>query len=48
MSINSLVTRLLGPNLTPNFWQQTSWAILKAVVGIMMIHNGIDKLANAA
>ena len=46
MSINFLITRLFRPNLMPNFWQQTSWAILRAVVGIMMIHNGIDKLAN--
>jgi putative oxidoreductase len=30
----------------PNFWHQTAWAILRAVVGIMMIHNGLDKLSN--
>jgi putative oxidoreductase len=46
MSINSLITKAFRPNTTPEFWQQTSWAILRAVVGIMMIHNGIDKLAN--
>ena len=46
MSINSLITKVFRPNVTPNFWQQTSWAILRAVVGIMMIHNGTDKLAN--
>ena len=46
MSINSLITKLFRPNVTANFWQQTSWAVLRTVVGIMMIHNGIDKLAN--
>ncbi len=46
MSANPLITGIFRPNYTPNFWQQTSWAILRAVVGIMMIHNGIDKLAN--
>ena len=45
MSIN-LITKVFRPNVTPDFWQQTSWAILRAVVGIVMIHNGIDKLAN--
>ena len=46
MTANSLITKIFRPNVTPNFWQQTSWAILRAVVGIMMIHNGMDKLAN--
>jgi putative oxidoreductase len=46
MSLNSLITKAFRPNITPDFWQQTSWAILRAVVGIMMIHNGIDKLSN--
>jgi putative oxidoreductase len=46
MSINSLITKIFRPNTTPEFWQQTAWAILRAVVGIMMIHNGIDKLSN--
>ena len=46
MAANSLITKIFRPNVTPNFWQQTSWAILRAVVGIMMIHNGLDKLSN--
>ncbi len=46
MTTNSLITKIFRPNMTTNFWQQTSWAIFRAVVGIMMIHNGIDKLAN--
>lgn len=46
MSINKLLTTIFKPNYTPNFWSQTTWAILRAVVGIMMIHNGLDKLSN--
>jgi putative oxidoreductase len=44
--MNKLLTSLLRPNTTPNFWNQTSWAILRAIVGIVMIHNGLDKLSN--
>ncbi|MGD1917454.1 MAG: DoxX family protein [Pleurocapsa sp.] len=46
MSANPLITKIFRPNISPDFWQQTSWAILRAVVGIVMIHNGTDKLAN--
>ncbi|MGB5634660.1 MAG: DoxX family protein [Waterburya sp.] len=46
MTTNSLITKIFRPNVTANFWQQTSWAILRAVLGIMIIHNGIDKLSN--
>ncbi|MEM9274731.1 MAG: DoxX family protein [Cyanobacteria bacterium P01_F01_bin.143] len=46
MSINKVLTSIFRPNYTPNFWSQTSWAIFRAVVGIMMIHNGLDKLGN--
>ncbi|GAB4536680.1 MAG: hypothetical protein Tsb0014_24700 [Pleurocapsa sp.] len=46
MSANVLLTQLFRPNVTPNFWNQTTWAVLRVVVGIMMIHNGIDKLSN--
>lgn len=46
MAVNSLVTQIFRPNVTPKFWNQTAWAILRTVVGVMMIHNGIDKLSN--
>ena len=46
MSINKIITPIFRPNYSPNFWSQTSWAIFRVVVGIMMIHNGLDKLAN--
>ncbi|NJM95887.1 MAG: DoxX family protein [Phormidesmis sp. RL_2_1] len=43
-------TKLLGtafnPNVNPNFASQTTLAIMRAILGIMMIHNGIDKLAD--
>ena len=43
---NSLLTALFKPNISPSFWSQTAWALLRAVVGVMMIHNGLDKLSN--
>ncbi|MCL6435283.1 MAG: DoxX family protein [Leptolyngbyaceae cyanobacterium HOT.MB2.61] len=46
MTATTFLTALFKPNLNPNFWSQTTWAILRAVVGIMMIHNGLDKLGN--
>lgn len=45
-NLNSLISKILKPNYDVNFWSQTSWAILRAVVGLMMIHNGLDKLSN--
>ncbi|MGP1371701.1 MAG: DoxX family protein [Almyronema sp.] len=46
MSVTSAIARLFKPNVNPNFWSQTTWAILRVVVGVMMVHNGQDKLAN--
>ena len=46
MSPNKILTAIFRPNYSPNFWSQTTWAILRVVVGIMMIHNGLDKLSN--
>lgn len=46
MNLNALFTQLLKPNTTPNFGSQTSWAILRLVVGVMMMHNGLDKFSN--
>ncbi|MEL6459362.1 MAG: DoxX family protein [Cyanobacteria bacterium J06621_15] len=46
MSNNALITTIFKPNVSPNFFSQTGWAVLRAVVGIMMIHNGLDKLGN--
>jgi putative oxidoreductase len=44
-----LTTRLawaFSPNTTPNLINQTTLAIVRVVVGVMMIHNGLDKLAD--
>ncbi|MGF1481654.1 MAG: DoxX family protein [Cyanophyceae cyanobacterium] len=46
MSKSLLLTNLFKPNISPNLWSQSAWAILRTVVGIVMIHNGLDKLAN--
>lgn len=46
MNPANLFTQILKPNVTPNFLGQTAWAVLRTVVGIMMIHNGFDKLAD--
>ncbi|MEG3436596.1 DoxX family protein [Pannus brasiliensis CCIBt3594] len=46
MAVTRLFINLFKPNQTPEFWNQTAWAILRVAVGIMMIHNGLDKLSN--
>lgn len=46
MTLNALLTKILHPSINSGFWTQTSWAVLRTVVGIMMIHNGLDKLAD--
>lgn len=43
---NAILTAVFKPNVTPNSWSQTAWATLRAVVGLMIIHNGLDKLGN--
>jgi putative oxidoreductase len=45
-NLNFLVSKILKPNYEANFWSQTAWAIMRAVVGLMMIHNGLDKLSD--
>ena len=46
MSITPLLTSLLKPSIGSGFWAQTPWAILRTVAGVMMIHNGLDKLGD--
>jgi putative oxidoreductase len=41
-----LSAKLLRSNLSANYWSQSVWAILRVVVGVMMIHNGLDKLSD--
>lgn len=46
MIATARLAALFKPNFNANFASQTTWAILRVVVGIMMVHNGIDKLSN--
>ncbi len=42
----NLFVKVLKPTVAPGLLVQSSWAILRLVAGIMMVHNGIDKLAD--
>jgi putative oxidoreductase len=44
--LTSLATAVLRPNLTPNYWSQAAWTVLRVVAGVVMVHNGLDKLSN--
>ncbi|MEL6605727.1 MAG: DoxX family protein [Cyanobacteria bacterium J06614_10] len=46
MNITSLASLLFKPNVYPNLASQTTLAIARVVLGLMMIHNGQDKLAD--
>lgn len=46
MQTTARLAAVFKPNVNPNFWSQTTWAILRLVIGVMMVHNGLDKLAN--
>lgn len=37
---------VLKPNRLDNSWFQISWTLLRIVAGLVMIHNGLDKLSN--
>ncbi|WP_088892731.1 DoxX family protein [Leptolyngbya ohadii] len=36
----------LQPNFTPNYLSQVAWTVLRVVAGVVMVHNGLDKLSN--
>lgn len=44
--LSTLSIAVLRPNLAPNYWSQAAWLILRVVAGVVMIHNGLDKLSN--
>lgn len=46
MNTTKLIGNFFKPNVSANTTSQTTLAIVRAVLGIMMIHNGIDKLAD--
>lgn len=40
------LTAIFRPNLKPDTKTQLAWAVLRVVVGVVMVHNGLDKLAD--
>ena len=46
MNTTQVVGSIFKPNVKLNLASQTTLAILRAIIGIMMIHNGLDKLAD--
>lgn len=44
--IIGLLQALLRPTLSPNYPSQIAWTVLRIVAGVVMIHNGLDKLSN--
>lgn len=44
---SNLLTRLLFQSIaSTNFWFQVLWLVMRVSAGGLMIHNGLDKLAN--
>ncbi|WOB45055.1 DoxX family protein [Thermoleptolyngbya oregonensis NK1-22] len=41
-----LLSAVLRPNLTPNYPSQLAWTVLRVIAGVVMIHNGLDKLSD--
>jgi len=46
MRFNLSLTSVLQPNLKFNPGFQIAWTVLRVVAGVVMIHNGMDKLAD--
>lgn len=46
MQLTSTAARLFRPNISANTLSQATLAILRVTLGVMMIHNGFDKLAD--
>ncbi len=44
--LTAYVAAVLKPNTSANSWFQVSWTVLRVVAGLVMIHNGLDKLSN--
>jgi putative oxidoreductase len=44
--LKALMTGLLQPSFAPSYLSQFGWATLRIVAGFVMIHNGLDKLAD--
>jgi putative oxidoreductase len=46
MLSTSVLAKFFKPSITISLPAQTAFAILRVVVGVMMVHNGLDKLGN--
>ncbi|MGK7909842.1 MAG: DoxX family protein [Synechococcus sp.] len=46
MNAPAFFKSILKSNVSPGFWSQCGWALLRAFLGIMMVHNGMDKLSD--
>ncbi|MEM9119299.1 MAG: DoxX family protein [Cyanobacteria bacterium P01_F01_bin.56] len=46
MQLTSTAAKLFRPNVSANVLSQTTLAILRVTLGVMMVHNGFDKLAD--
>jgi len=44
--LTSLLTTVLQPIFSPTYPSQAAWTVLRVVAGLVMIHNGLDKLAD--
>ncbi|MBW4656444.1 MAG: DoxX family protein [Kaiparowitsia implicata GSE-PSE-MK54-09C] len=44
--LSSLALTALRPNFVPNYPSQIAWTVLRVVAGVVMVHNGLDKLGN--
>lgn len=46
MQLTATAAKLFRPNISANTLSQTTFAILRVTLGVMMVHNGFDKLAD--
>ncbi|MFM7614728.1 MAG: DoxX family protein, partial [Synechococcales cyanobacterium] len=45
-TITRTAAKLFQPNVGTNHWSQATLAIARVVIGVMMVHNGQDKLSD--
>jgi putative oxidoreductase len=44
--LRKFAIELLRPSFTPSYISQAGWTVLRVVAGLVMVHNGLDKLAD--
>ncbi|HEY9651423.1 MAG TPA: DoxX family protein [Coleofasciculaceae cyanobacterium] len=44
--LTAYLAAVLKPTLSANAGSQAAWTVLRVVAGLVMIHNGLDKLSN--